>query len=405
MNWRSYQKNHLKSLRRDGRRSFIPYMFFSIIIVVGIISYILIKNYPHARQQGPIPQNKTAAGISPSVSMPLRPQQTPSEISSAGTVNLPDNNVTRWIRHVMDIYRVRYGAVVVIDVKTCAPVAVVSKGDGFSAFKAYPAASLIKLVTASAAIELQHISPYALFYYDSRNASQSIRALTNGYDDGRHKITFSMALAKSNNPVFGKLALYKIGNNNFQTYLERFYFNKSLGPSFLQQSRASMDDNTVDIAQTGAGLNPDTTLSPFHAALIAQAIGNNGRMCVPYEGFGSSAQGTKQVISPGTAKELIEMMRLTITKGTSRRAFFNRRGKYILADISVAGKTGSIHGDDPDGDYEWFIGVAPAKNPRIAVAALVVNGSTWTIKGSYLGAQAFFAYFFPDAAKKLLHER
>ncbi len=403
MNWRSYQKNHLKALKKGGRHSYIPYMIISIFVVIGIIFYITIRNYPHTKPRVRIIQNKTAASITSSVSMHLGPRQTHTEISNAITVNLPHNDVARWINHIMDIYRIRYGAVVVIDVKTCAPIAVVSRGVDFSAFKAYPAASLIKLVTASAAIELHHISPYALFYYDSRNASQSIRALTNGYDDGRHRITFSMALAKSNNPVFGKLALYKIGNNNFKTYLNRFYFNKPLGPSFIQQSRAIVDDNNVDIAQTGAGLNPDTTLSPFHAALIAQAIGNNGRMCVPYEGFGNSQQETKQIISLETARELIDMMRLTVTKGTSRGAFFNRRGRYILANISVAGKTGSIHGDDPEGDYEWFVGIAPVKNPQVAVAALVVNGNKWTIKGSYLGAQAFFAYFFPDAARKLLH--
>ena len=404
MNWRSYQKNYLKSLRRGGRRSFIPSMIFSIMIVLGVITYFMIKHSPRAKEQGAQVQNKAAAVITSPTSVPPR-EKTTAEIRNTGTPALPDNDVTRWIKHVMDRYRVRYGAVVVLDVKTCAPIAVVSKGANFSAFKAYPAASLIKLVTASAAIELHHIPPYALFYFDSRNASQSIRALTNGYDDGRHKITFSMALAKSNNPVFGKLALYKIGNNNFETYLKRFYFNRSLGPFSVQQSRARVDDNTVDIAQTGAGLNSDTTLSPFHAALIAQAIGNKGRMCVPYEGFGRAKQGTKQVITADTAGELIEMMRLTITKGTSRRAFFNRRGRYILANIQVAGKTGSIHGDDPAGDYEWFIGIAPVKNPQIAVAALVVNGNKWTIKGSYLGAQAFFAYFFPDAAHKLLHER
>lgn len=404
MGWRSYQKNYLKSLRRDGRRNFVFSLFVSILVVAGIVFYVVIKHYPsvHSPESPPV---KAAVPIAPTVSMPSPPRQIHAELSSSEEVHLPDNVVTRWVRRTMDLYRVRYGAVVVINVKTCQPIAVVSKGPGFSAFKTYPAASLIKLVTASAAIELQHIPPYALFYFDSRNASQSIRALTNGYDDGRHSITFSMALAKSNNPVFGKLALYKVGDDNFQTYLDRFYFNKSLGPSFIQISRASVDDNSVDIAQTGAGLNPDTTLSPFHAALIAQAIASNGRMCVPYEGFSSAAQHKKQIISPSTARELIEMMRLTVTRGTSRRAFFNRRGRYILANISVAGKTGSIHGDDPEGDYEWFVGIAPVKDPQVAVAALVVNGNRWTIKGSYLGAQALLAYFFPDAAKKLLSGR
>lgn len=368
--------------------------------MLGSLLYVISR---HSSQIKP-------SAVTPYVATPVTPvlsaaRPTETEIRSAYTMNLPKNDITRWIERVMGEYRVKYGAVVAIDVKTCKPIAVVSRGNDFSSFYAYPAASLIKLVTAAAAIEMHHVSPYALFYYDSRNASQSIRALTNGYQDGRKQITFSMALAKSNNPVFGKLALYKIGNNNLQDYFDRFYFNKPIGPPFIKQSRAVVDDDTVSIAQTGAGLNPDTTLSPFHAALIAQAIGNNGRMCVPYTGFDGSRQNRVQVMQPQTAKELIEMMRLTITKGTSRRAFFNRRGRYILSNITVAGKTGSIRGNGPDGDYEWFVGVAPADDPQLAVAALVVNGEKWTVKGSYLGAQAFLAYFFPDAVKKLLHTK
>ena len=404
MNWRSYQKKHLRAFGRKTKNSYRGYMLISIIILISVFFYFVVKGYHYSKQETQIKQATKGNNITGTAVIPPEQNQFTTTISSAENINLPDNDVTRWIKYIMNIYRVRYGAVVAIDIKTCKPIAIVSRGEDFSAFKSYPAASLIKLVTASAAIELNHISPYALFYYDSRNASQSIRALTNGYYDGRKKITFSMALAKSNNPVFGKLALYKIGSTNLQSYFDRFYFNKSLGPSFIQESKAYVDDNSVDIAQTGAGLNPDTTLSPFHAALIAQAIGNRGQMCVPYEGFGSSRQFTQQIISPETAKELIDMMRLTITKGTSRRAFFNRKGRYILANISVAGKTGSIHGYDPEGDYEWFVGVAPVHDPQIAVAALVVNGKKWTIKGSYLGAQTFLAYFFPDAVKKFLHK-
>ncbi len=403
MNWRSYQKNHLKSLKRRLKYASLPYILVSAIIVLGIFLYSIVRHsggpgvqHPAAMQQQPS-SGITATAITPSV------EQEHAEIRNVYGKSLPRNIVTKWIDHVMNTYRVKYGAVVVIDIKTCKPVAIVSRGSNFSAFHAYPAASLVKLVTAAAAIEMHNIPPYAFFYYDSRNASQSIRALTNGYSDGRRRITFSMALAKSNNPVFGKLALYKIGNSSLQTYFNRFYFNRPVGPDFIMQSNAVVDSNAVDIAQTGAGLNPDTTLSPLHAALIVQAIADGGRMCVPYEGFGNSEQQRVQVLSPQTAKELIDMMRLTIVKGTSRRAFFNRRGKYILANISVAGKTGSIHGSDPEGDYEWFAGVAPLDDPQIAVAALVVNRTTWTIKGSYLGAQAFLAYFFPDAVKKQLH--
>jgi hypothetical protein len=43
--------------------------------------------------------------------------------------------------------------------------------------------------------------------------------------------------------------------------------------------------------------------------------------------------------------------------------------------------------------FEWFAGVAPVGDPQLAVAALVVNDNRWKIKGSYVGKEAFNAYF------------
>jgi len=398
MNWRSYQKTYMRSLKKQVGPGSLFYVFLVIIIILVTSLYITVKHYTRIKISSVSTQNtRTAISVMP----PAKHKKT--ETGNGYRLKLSDNNVAKWVEHIMNIYNVRYGAVVAINIKTCMPVAIVSRGNGFSAFNAYPAASLAKLVTAAAAIEMHHISPYMLLYYNSGNASQSIKALTNNYNEGKRRITFSMALAKSSNPVFGKLALYKIGRKKLQFYFNKFYFNRSIGPSFIEQSNAIVDDNKVNVARSGAGLNPDVTLSPFHAALIAQAIGDNGMMCAPYTAFKKAQRHKTWIMSPQTAKELLNIMKLTISTGTSRKAFYNRKGKYILVNIRVAGKTGSIHGYNPKGDYEWFIGIAPANNPQLAVSVLVVNGQKWTVKGSYLGAQTFLAYFFPDAVKKLLH--
>ena len=60
------------------------------------------------------------------------------------------------------------------------------------------------------------------------------------------------------------------------------------------------------------------------------------------------------------------MMVQTTVRGTARRAFHARDGSLLLDPVPVAGKTGSLNGKDPDGHYEWFIGVAPADDPTIA---------------------------------------
>ena len=65
----------------------------------------------------------------------------------------------------------------------------------------------------------------------------------------------------------------------------------------------------------------------------------------------------------------------------------------LLDSIRVAGKTGSLSGSQPQGRYEWFIGVAPADRPRIAVAVLLVQGHLWWRNASQVAAEVFGSVF------------
>jgi len=59
----------------------------------------------------------------------------------------------------------------------------------------------------------------------------------------------------------------------------------------------------------------------------------------------------------------------------------------------VAGKTGNLSGRDPSGRYEWFIGVAPAEDPTIAIAVLQLHGDLWWMKSSEIAADVFRRIF------------
>jgi penicillin-binding protein A len=82
----------------------------------------------------------------------------------------------------------------------------------------------------------------------------------------------------------------------------------------------------------------------------------------------------------------------TTISGTARRGF-RPKGQPLLDPIRVAGKTGSLSGPDPKGRYEWFIGVAPAQAPRIAVATLVVQQGKWWLSSSQLAAEVLREVF------------
>ena len=87
------------------------------------------------------------------------------------------------------------------------------------------------------------------------------------------------------------------------------------------------------------------------------------------------------------------MMHSTTIRGTGRRAFIHWHYDPLLRHIEVAGKTGTLSGMHPAGHYEWFMGMAPLGNPRIAVAALSIDLGLWRIKGPDIASHGMIAYF------------
>jgi hypothetical protein len=63
--------------------------------------------------------------------------------------------------------------------------------------------------------------------------------------------------------------------------------------------------------------------------------------------------------------------------------------------VKVAGKTGSLNGKDPDGRYEWFIGVAPVDRPTIAIAVVSVQAPLYWVSASQVAAEVLKVIFCP----------
>ena len=96
----------------------------------------------------------------------------------------------------------------------------------------------------------------------------------------------------------------------------------------------------------------------------------------------------RRVLRPRVADRVLAMLETVIEpEGT---------GEYAeLEGVRVAGKTGSLSGRDPKGRYEWFIGAAPADEPRLAVAVVIVQGSLWWVTPSQVAAEILKVAFCP----------
>jgi peptidoglycan glycosyltransferase len=106
-------------------------------------------------------------------------------------------------------------------------------------------------------------------------------------------------------------------------------------------------------------------VTPLHMALVAGAIGRNGIAWKPRLATATPPEPLTPFLPSKSASVLADMMRHAVVNGTGRAA--------DLPGLQVAGKTGTAQ--NPHGaDHGWFVGFAPATQPRVAFAVLVEQG-------------------------------
>ena len=209
------------------------------------------------------------------------------------------------------------------------------------------------------------------------------------------------ALATSNNQCFAQLAVNALGPDALLAAIDRFGWLDSPAPGHAA-GLATAGDDDYDLGRLGSGL-AGARITPLHAAQLAASLAH-GELVEPFwvdrvvDVHGRSlplprTRNPRRVMRPDLARELRGMLVRTTTRGTARSAFRDRRGRQRLGEVQVAGKTGNLTGDDPYGRYEWFVGVAPAEAPRVAVAVLQLQSDLWWVRSSQLGAEVLRAIF------------
>jgi len=259
-----------------------------------------------------------------------------------------------------------------------------------------PAASVFKLVTAAALLE-QGISPGEEVCFHGGRRHLDPRLLADDPRRDRRCITLESAFGRSTNVVFAKLADRGLDAAGLRDAADRFLFNTPIAfPLALEPSSALIEGDAFQLASTAAGFGP-VRLSPLHAALLAAIVANGGVFVPPVlldEVEGAPAPLAPEpwrVIDGEVASRLAEMMRTTVTEGTARKAF--RRVASSLRKVPVAGKTGTLSDRDPYRDYSWFVGFAPADDPEVAVATVIVNQRSWRVRAPAVARDALEAYF------------
>lgn len=280
-----------------------------------------------------------------------------------------------------------------------------------AASETFAPGSTFKVITAAAALE-RGAQPGDTFADPPFLTLPQTTATIGNFAQGRTcagggGITLQRALEVSCNTTFGQIAL-DLGADALIQTAESFGLNADIDFDLpTATSRIPKELDPPAAAQSAIGQR-DVRVSPLQMALVAAAIGNDGVMMRPrlvsevqdfagrtvrqYPAEPREIPGvpTGRVISPATAEALTQMMVGVVTSGSGRNA--------AVAGAQVAGKTGTAEQGEGEAPDVWFIGFAPAEDPRVAVAVIVEGGGDAGESGTGGGVSAPIARTVVEAA-------
>lgn len=318
------------------------------------------------------------------------------------TIDVPlQNKLTAILRR----YQTPYGAVVALDPKTGRVWAMAEHSEarpdlrGLAVKAIFPAASVFKLVTTSALL-VAGLTPETTECSHGGKRKLTEAQLKDSEDD-HACLTLSDAFAFSANAIFAKLTSRHLTADALRTWAERFHFNRPIDfAEPTEPSLCAVPPSGLPLAKTGAGFG-DVFLSPLHGAAIAAMVANRGLWRDPVLFADMPLAEPTRVMDEDDAAALVEMMAETVKVGTARRVFHERG--FQLTD--AAGKTGTLADKRPFRDYSWFVGFAPKDDPKVAVAAVIVNDYDWRIRASWLGREAMRLFLEAEAKKARAAEK
>ncbi|MBP7972606.1 MAG: penicillin-binding protein 2 [Candidatus Nanopelagicales bacterium] len=256
-----------------------------------------------------------------------------------------------------------------------------------------PPGSVFKLVTTAAALESGKYTPESIVpgpaSYQLPGSSSKLNNWQGSACGPGGKTTLTNALAVSCNSAFAWLG-NQLGQDAIKAQAEKFGFNNSFSvPMRAATSRYPGDLDAAQTAMSAIG-QFDVTASTLQMAMVGASIGNSGVTMNPYlvrDIRGPDLQVTQTsspskfatAMSASNAAAELGMMVDVVQNGTGSNA--------RISGVSVGGKTGTAETGAGRPAVAWFVAVAPAEAPRVAVAVSVENaGGAAEVSGNQLAA-------------------
>lgn len=336
-----------------------------------------------------------------------------SEVITSANVSLPpskyagmqyqkDTTLGRRISIYLDRYQPEGAFVLMVNAQTNEVLAWGQRSQGklqdsptYLGRNTFPAASLAKTLTASAALDHNRYANHSKFPKIGNPTKLYKRQLSPQRNYTGPQASMEKAYAKSYNPIFGIIG-QGLGKARLLQTAKTLGMEQDFPGSKPQKSNFKIPNDQYGIAEVASGFIETTTLSPLHAAGIFRSLVQGRALQIPWSKHIPSQFIPDRPIAlpnpalkPNTYYGMMKMMKATTSVGTARTAFKKNIYSYHRKRLLTGGKTGTIDGGSPQGRYDWFAGFAQdRKDPqqKIIIVVMQHHGKIWTLKSSHVAA-------------------
>jgi peptidoglycan glycosyltransferase len=253
----------------------------------------------------------------------------------------------------------------------------------------YVPGSVFKIVTAIAGLGSGAVSPSTTYEQQPAAEADGLRVEGFRIRDGHHRATGERALdlveaTEVSCNIWYALTGLRTGGADLVEYAARLGFGSPIPfdlPTAVSQVTNGSGDapggfvDDVELANASYG-QAETFVTPLQMALVASTIANDGvlmrpRLVTAMRGRDgtreSGSEALRRVIDGGDAAAISEAM-VAAVEGRLGRGYTT--GAKIPG-VTTAGKSGTAELGGQGEPHSWFIGFAPAEQPRVAIAVIV----------------------------------
>jgi cell division protein FtsI/penicillin-binding protein 2 len=230
-----------------------------------------------------------------------------------------------------------------------------------------PPGSTFKMITLAGALQARIASPTSSYPVRTFATLSGVK-LSNAGGEACGG-TLVRSFEASCNSVFAPLGA-RLGAKRLVSTAEAFGFNETPRVPDAKASTIPPPGKLKDSLAVGASaIGQDRDLAtPLQMAVVGATIGERGRRARPRIAR-SEPVVRHRVVSAAVAAQVRDMMLGVVRSGTGTAA--------AIPGIEVAGKTGTAelrpHSRNPKDADAWFVAFAPARNPQVAVAVMLVG--------------------------------